>query len=94
MLNVTLTADQLRAIGWTEDQIAQAEAQQETAAAAAEAKALKSITFGVSPKGAVSVYGLQKWPVTLYGAQWEKLNKRFDALLDFIDLNRAKLATK
>lgn len=38
-----------------------------------------NITFRVSEKGAVSVYGLQRFPVTLYADQWiELLNKEFD----------------
>ena len=36
----------------------------------------------VSPKGAISVYGLQRMPVTLYAEQWERL-------LDFADQVRA-----
>ena len=38
----------------------------------------------VSQKGAVSVYGLQRMPVTLYVEQWERLlNKHRDMVLDF-----------
>ena len=32
-----------------------------------------SVSMKVSPKGAVSVYGLGRFPVTLYKEQWEKL---------------------
>lgn len=39
----------------------------------------------VSPKGAISVYGLQRMPVTLYAEQWERL-------LDFADQIRAFVA--
>lgn len=44
----------------------------------AELKALKAqvkntIRMKVSQKGAVSIYGLQRMPVTLYAEQWEKI---------------------
>ncbi len=60
-----------------------------------EAKAApKDITFKVSQKGAVSVYGMGRFPVTLYKEQWEKLLARKDALLEFIEDNKADLKTK
>ena len=33
----------------------------------------RKLTLKVSAKGAVSVYGMGKWPVTLYAGQWERL---------------------
>ena len=33
----------------------------------------KSLSFKVSEKGALSVYGLGRFPVTLYRGQWERL---------------------
>jgi len=36
-------------------------------------KKTTKISFKVSPKGAVSVYGLQRFPVTLYKSQWRLL---------------------
>ena len=33
-----------------------------------------SITYKVSAKGALSVYGMGRFPVTLYAAQWERLD--------------------
>jgi hypothetical protein len=43
-----------------------------------------SITFRVSAKKGVSVYGLSKFPVTLYKSQWLKLLSVVDALREFI----------
>lgn len=58
----------------------------------------KALTFRVSDKGAVSVYGLQKqFPVTLYLGQWERLFARIDGddgLKSFINANRDKLSVK
>lgn len=52
------------------------------------------ITFKVSEKGAVSVYGMGRWPVTLYKEQWARLLGASDALQDFIKANDGKLKTK
>lgn len=54
----------------------------------------KPITFKVSEKRAVSVYGLQRMPVTLYKAQWKRLLSHADEILAFIDANDASLAEK
>lgn len=53
-----------------------------------------SISFKVSEKGAVSVYGLGRFPVTLYVEQWTKLLSNADGLKAFIEANRSKLKTK
>ena len=54
----------------------------------------KEITFKVSQKGAVSVYGMGRFPVTLYKEQWLKLLDRKDDILEFIKDNEADLTTK
>jgi hypothetical protein len=50
----------------------------------------------VSPKGAVSVYGLGRFPTTLYREQWEKiLSDDFIAeLRDFLKENASSLSVK
>jgi len=48
----------------------------------------------VSEKGGVSVYGLGRFPVTLYKEQWEKLLAMTDDLKKFIQENAAKLKVK
>jgi hypothetical protein len=48
----------------------------------------------VSEKGAVSVYGLGRFPVTLYKEQWTKLLEMADEIRDFIKENDSKLKTK
>lgn len=66
----------------------------------AENEALKAsrrpgaLSFRVSEKGAVSVYGLGRFPVTLYQEQWDKLLSMADDLRAFIDANRDKLKKK
>jgi hypothetical protein len=48
----------------------------------------------VSEKGGVSVYGLGRFPVTLYKEQWLKLLAMADDIRRFIDENAARLKTK
>lgn len=66
----------------------------------AENEALKArgragtLSFRVSEKGAVSVYGLGRFPVTLYQEQWDKLLGAADELRRFIETNRATLKKK
>ena len=48
----------------------------------------------VSEKGGVSVYGLGRFPVTLYKEQWIRLLNMADEIRTFIEENEAKLKTK
>jgi hypothetical protein len=48
----------------------------------------------VSPKGALSVYGLQRMPVTLYVEQWNRLLDFSDNLRQFIKEHDADLKRK
>lgn len=48
----------------------------------------------VSAKGAVSVYGLQRMPVTLYVEQWTRLLEYADELRQFIQDHDAELKRK
>ena len=51
-------------------------------------------TMKVSEKGAVSVYGLGRFPVTLYQEQWTKLLDRADDIREFIKANESSLKKK
>ena len=53
-----------------------------------------AVSMKVSEKGAVSVYGLGRFPVTLYQEQWQKLLALSDDIKTFIDDNRSKLKVK
>jgi hypothetical protein len=50
-----------------------------------------TISFKVSSKGAVSVYGLGRFPVTLYKEQWEKLLSKQEEIHKFIQENDSLL---
>jgi hypothetical protein len=49
------------------------------------------LEFRVSDKGAVSVYGLGRFPVTLYYEQWTRLLDKADALRAFLEKNKGRL---
>jgi len=53
-----------------------------------------SIDFKVSEKGAVSVYGLGRFPVTLYYEQWVRLLDQADSLREFMENNKSSLKLK
>ena len=48
----------------------------------------------VSQKGAVSLYGLQRMPVTLYVEQWERLLAISDEIKQFIQEHDTELKRK
>ncbi len=48
----------------------------------------------ISPKGGVSVYGLGRFPVTLYSSQWQALFEKQEDIKAFIVENLAILAQK
>lgn len=53
-----------------------------------------SLYCKVSEKGACSVYGLQRMPVTLYVEQWERLLTFADDIRSFLKDNESKLKRK
>ena len=57
-------------------------------------KGVRGLSLKVSEKGGVSVYGLGRFPVTLYKEQWEKLLAMADDLKKFIRDNADKLKVK
>ena len=57
-------------------------------------KRTSRMEFKVSEKGGVSVYGLGRFPVTLYYEQWQRLLGAADDLLKFLEDNKSKLKLK
>jgi hypothetical protein len=55
---------------------------------------MSEMKLKVSEKSGVSLYGLGRFPVTLYKAQWEKLLGEVDNIRKFLDENADKLAVK
>jgi hypothetical protein len=62
--------------------------------AALKARSGKGVSIKVSEKGGVSVYGLGRFPVTLYQEQWLKLLDLADDLRAFIRDHDAELKKK
>jgi len=61
---------------------------------ALKAKLSRPTTIKVSEKGAVSVYGLGRFPVTLYKEQWVKLLSLADDIRKFIAENESRLRVR
>ena len=62
--------------------------------ASLKARNTRGVSMKVSEKGAVSVYGLGRFPVTLYQEQWLKLIGMADDIRAFIQENEGKLKKK
>ncbi|MEP6491227.1 MAG: hypothetical protein ABJF01_01025 [bacterium] len=56
--------------------------------------AAKGVSMKVSEKGGLSVYGLGRFPITLYKEQWTKLLDLSEQIREFIITNDAALKTK
>jgi hypothetical protein len=54
----------------------------------------KPISMKVGEKGGVSVYGLGRFPVTLYASQWRRLLAESVEISAFIDANAGRLSEK
>ncbi|MGH8199255.1 MAG: hypothetical protein ACREVO_02630 [Steroidobacteraceae bacterium] len=52
------------------------------------------LAMKVSEKGALSVYGMGRFPVTLYKEQWLRLLAMADEIKSFVEANEASLKSK
>ena len=57
-------------------------------------KATRGVSIKVSEKGGVSVYGLGRFPVTLYKEQWAKLLDMAGDIRAFIKEHETELKSK
>jgi hypothetical protein len=62
--------------------------------AALKKTSAKGISMKVSEKGGLSIYGLGRFPITLYKEQWTKLLDMADDIRAFLRANDAQLKTK
>jgi hypothetical protein len=53
-----------------------------------------TLSAKVSEKGAVSVYGMRRFPITFYAEEWEQLFAHADKIKAFIKSNRKALKPK
>jgi hypothetical protein len=61
---------------------------------ALKARPARGLSLRVSEKGGVSVYGLGRFPVTLYKEQWDKLLAMADEIRAFIREHEPELKAK
>ena len=54
----------------------------------------KGLSMKIGEKGGLSVYGLGRFPVTLYKEQWKRLLAMADEIQNFIEANDDKLKSK
>jgi hypothetical protein len=52
------------------------------------------LSMKVTEKGALSIYGMGRFPVTLYASQWERIIGMVDEIKAFIAANASALARK
>lgn len=62
--------------------------------AALKKTSAKGISMKVSEKGGLSIYGLGRFPITLYKEQWTKLLDMADDIRAFLQANDAQLKAK
>jgi hypothetical protein len=60
----------------------------------ADSRRKGSLEFRVGEKGGVSVYGLGRFPVTLYYEQWVRLLDAAEGLREFLEENKGRLKLK
>lgn len=54
----------------------------------------ENLSFRVGEKGGVSVYGLGRFPVTLYYSQWQRLLAASPEILAYLEENKSRLKMK
>jgi len=74
------------------ERLARLEAENERLNAAIRKKSSSNLRLALGNKRNISLYGLQKWPVTFYRDQWEKILDMADEIREFIKNNQDKLA--
>lgn len=63
-----------------------------SAALAAKPASTGRVSFKASEKGALSLYGMGRFPVTLYKEQWRKVADLIPQIMDFITADEASAA--
>lgn len=75
-------------------ELAKLKAENELLKARQARQAASRISCKVSDKGALSIYGLGRFPVTLYLSQWKALDAAWPMVRDFVETNLDQFAVK
>jgi hypothetical protein len=80
----------------TQEQIKALQAQLQALKSEVPSSKINGLTVKIGEKGNILIYGLQRFPVSLYPNQVEKLTALFNnqELSKFIEVNKSKLAVK
>lgn len=54
----------------------------------------KSLSIKIGDKGTVCVYGLGRFPVSLYGTQWQRVAEYIPTIMAFLKANPQTMLTK
>ncbi|HEY7166185.1 MAG TPA: hypothetical protein VIB79_16560 [Candidatus Binatia bacterium] len=77
-----------------EEKLARLEAENKALKAQMEERRTGQLRLKVSEKGGLSVYGLGRFPVTLYKEQWMRLLDHADEIRSFLKDNDSQLKAK
>jgi hypothetical protein len=78
----------------SEEKLARLEAENKALKDQIEQRKPGQLRLKISEKGGLSVYGLGRFPVTLYKEQWKRLLEHAEEIKTFLEQNEQKLKTK
>ena len=55
---------------------------------------VRALSLKIGDKGGLSVYGLGRFPVTLYKEQWERLLDHKEVILEYMTENASRMKTR
>jgi hypothetical protein len=78
----------------SEEKLARLEAENKALKDQIEQRKPGQLRLKISEKGGLSVYGLGRFPVTLYKEQWKRLLEHAEEIKAFLEQNEQQLKTK
>lgn len=78
----------------SEEKLARLEAENKALKDQIEQRKPGQLRLKISEKGGLSVYGLGRFPVTLYKEQWKRLLEHAEEIKTFLEQNERQLKTK
>jgi hypothetical protein len=93
-LTITQLAGGIMAEETTEQKLARLEAENQALREQVEQRKTSQLRLKVSEKGGLSLYGLGRFPVTLYKEQWVRLLDYADEIRNFLKANDQQLKAK